>query len=86
MSKEELGNEKPTDLLRHMKKLVGDKYHAFDADLFKQLFYQRLPTSIQQGLFTVKSKLSVEGLAALTDHYMATLTLNSPPQPRRQVA
>ena len=75
LSKEELSDEKPTDLLRRMKKLLGDKYNAFDTDLFKQLFYQRLPTSIHQGLFTVKSKkLSVEDLAALADDYMATLT------------
>ena len=74
LSKEELGNEKPTCLLRRMKKLVSDKYNAFDTDLFKQLFYQRLPTSIHQGLFTVKSKkLSVEDLAAQADDYMATL-------------
>ena len=48
LSKKELGDEKPTDLLRCMKKLLGDKYNAFDADIFKKLFYQRLPTSIQQ--------------------------------------
>ena len=57
-----------------MKKLLGDKCDAFDADVFKQLFYQCLPTSIQEGLFTVKSKLPVEDLAALAHDYMATLT------------
>ncbi|KAK8385182.1 hypothetical protein O3P69_012171 [Scylla paramamosain] len=41
LSKEELGGEKPTDLLRRMKKLLGDKYTSFDKELFLQLFYQR---------------------------------------------
>ena len=40
LSKEELGDEKPSDLLRRMKKLLGDKYSAFDTDLFR---HQRLP-------------------------------------------
>ena len=34
LSKEELGDE---NLLRRMKKLLGDKYSAFDTDLFRHL-------------------------------------------------
>ena len=37
LSKEELGDEKPSDLLRRMKKLLDDKYSAFDTDLFRHL-------------------------------------------------
>lgn len=73
LSKEELGGEKPTDLLRRMKQLLGDKYQAFDTDLFKQLFYQRLPSDIQRALISVKSKLPPDELANLADDYMATL-------------
>lgn len=73
LSKEELGGEKPTDLLRRMKQLLGDKYQAFDADLFKQLFYQRLPPDVQRALISVKSKLPSDELANLADDYMATL-------------
>ncbi|KAK8392353.1 hypothetical protein O3P69_014600 [Scylla paramamosain] len=67
LSKEELGGEKPTDLLRCMKKLLGDKYTSFDKELFLQLFYQRLPPDTQRCLFTVKNKLSVDELATLAD-------------------
>ncbi|KAK8401050.1 hypothetical protein O3P69_002674 [Scylla paramamosain] len=73
LSKEELGGEKPTDLPRRMKKLLGDKYTSFDKELFLQLFYQRLPPDTQRCLFTVKNKLSVDELATLTDEFMATL-------------
>ncbi|KAK8386737.1 hypothetical protein O3P69_017894 [Scylla paramamosain] len=73
LSKEELGGEKPTDLLRCMKKLLGDKYTSFDKELFLQLFYQRLPPDTQRCLFTVKNKLSVDELATLADEFMATL-------------
>lgn len=73
LSKEELGDEKPTDLLRRMKQLLGDKYQSFDSDLFKQLFYQRLPSSIQRSLFSVKDELQPDAIAKLADDFMATL-------------
>ena len=38
LSKEELGGEKPSDLLRRMKQLLGEKYNSFDRELFMQLF------------------------------------------------
>ena len=77
LCKEELGDEKPSDLLRRMKLLLGDKHDKFDQDLFHHLFYQRLPVATQRSLFSVKSKLSVEELAQLADDFMATL----PPDP-----
>ena len=78
LSKEELGGEKPTDLLRRMKKLLGDKYNSFDKELFLQLFYQRLPPDTQRCLFTVKNKLSADELATLADEFMATLPQGQP--------
>ena len=73
LSKEELGNEKPTGLLRRMKKLLGDKNNQFDEALFLQLFYQRLPPTIQRNLFTVKSKLSIDELAELADEFLQSI-------------
>ena len=65
LSKEELGDEKPSDVLRHMKKLLGDKYSAFDTDLFRHLYYQRLP------LATQRSPLQREGQAVSGGDYSA---------------
>lgn len=73
LSKEEMGDEKPSQLLSRMKQLLADKYHSFDAELFKQLFYQRLPSSIQRSLFSVKDSLDTDAIATLADDYMATL-------------
>ena len=73
LSKEELGDEKPSQLLNRMKQLLGDKYHSFDAELFKQLFYQRLPPAIQRSLFSVKDNLDPDAVATLADDFMATL-------------
>lgn len=72
LSKEELGNEKPSDLLRRMKRLLGDKYESFDQAMFSLLFYQRLPHTIQRHLFAVKNKLPLDDLAQLADDFMAT--------------
>ena len=73
LSKEELGNEKPSDLLRRMQRLLSDQYDKFDPALFRQLYYQRLPDDIQRNLFTVKDKLSLEDLAQLADDFMCTV-------------
>ena len=56
-----------------MKKLLGDKYNTFDEDIFKQLYYQRLPTAIQSNLFNVKNKLTIDELAKLADEFMTTI-------------
>ena len=73
LSKEELGNEKPSNLLLRMKKLLGDRYSTFDKDIFKQLYYQRLPAAIQTNLFSVKDKLNLDELAHLADEFMSTM-------------
>ncbi|XP_045101315.1 uncharacterized protein LOC123498215 [Portunus trituberculatus] len=73
LSKEELGDEKPSQLLYCMKQLLGDKYHSFDAELLKQMFNQRLPPTIQRSLFSVKDNLHPDAIATLADDYMATL-------------
>ena len=79
LSKEELGNEKLSDLLRRMKRLLGDKFDSFDRTLFTHLFYQRLPPALQRNLFSVKDKLSLNDLAQLADDYMASTPAEHPP-------
>ena len=44
LSAAQLGDRKPTRLLRHMERLVGNK--AMDQSLFRQLFMQRLPRQV----------------------------------------
>ncbi|QQP57165.1 Tick transposon [Caligus rogercresseyi] len=72
LKKEELGDEKPSDLLIRMKRLLEDKYASFDPAFFFQLFYQRLPQYVQRGLFTVKDKMEIEELAKLADEMLTT--------------
>ncbi|KAH7979301.1 hypothetical protein HPB49_008979 [Dermacentor silvarum] len=49
---EELGDWRPTKLLRHMQSLLGEGAACFDENILKQLFLQRLPSSVQLLLAT----------------------------------
>lgn len=73
LSKEELGNEWPSDLIRRMKRLFVDKYASFDQEMFSHLFYQRMPPDIQRNLFSVKGKLPLDDFAKLADDFMASI-------------
>ncbi|MPC49439.1 hypothetical protein E2C01_043238 [Portunus trituberculatus] len=73
LCKEELGDEKPSDLLRRMKKLLDDKYDSFDKESFHHLYFQCLPTATQQSLCSIKGKLLVGEIVQLADDFMATL-------------
>ncbi|XP_076069937.1 uncharacterized protein LOC143041775 [Oratosquilla oratoria] len=74
----ELGNEKPSDLLRRMKRLLGDKCAVFDQSILVHLFYQPLPPTIQGKLFSANTKLSFEELATLADDFMASVPVARP--------
>lgn len=66
---EELGDRKPSQLLRRFQQLLGDKAAAFDQDLFRELFLRRLPTAVCMVLVTASS-LPVSQLAQLADSIM----------------
>lgn len=67
IAKEELGDRKPTVMLRDMHRLLGSTVSTIDKELFKQLFLQKLPTTVQSVLATLKTTTPVDELAATAD-------------------
>lgn len=63
----ELGEQKPTSLLREMRNLAGD---SITADLLKTLWLQRLPSNIQ-GILSISSE-GIEALAIMADKIYET--------------
>ncbi|CAN8024473.1 unnamed protein product [Ixodes persulcatus] len=69
VSAEELGDRRPSQLLRQMQALLGDRAAAFNSQFVKELFLQRLPPSVQVILATA-SDLSLPALALHADKIM----------------
>ena len=62
---EELGDRKPSQLLRKMRQLLGDR--TLEEGILRQLFLQRLPTNIQVILASSPDTVSLEDLSLLAD-------------------
>ena len=81
ISGEELGDRKPTQLLRQMQQLLGDKFGtSSDANSFvRELFLQRLPSNVRMVLASMDTSIDLNKLADMADKVMevATLTVSA---------
>ncbi|MBA4719450.1 MAG: hypothetical protein HRO68_10300, partial [Nitrosopumilus sp.] len=67
---EELGDKKPTQLLRKIQQLLGKRATTFDGTFLRELFLQRLPNHVRMILASTSSTSSLEELAELADKIM----------------
>ncbi|XP_038056005.1 uncharacterized protein LOC119727996 [Patiria miniata] len=73
---EELGDRKPSQLLRRMRQLLGE--NTLEDNILKQLFLQRLPTTIQGILASTSTAVNIEQLADIADKIVEFPALNLP--------
>ena len=65
LTEEELGDRKPSQLLRRMQQLAGGQ--SLEKGILKQLFLQRLPPSVRLILASTSDSLSLSDVADLAD-------------------
>ena len=66
---EELGDHKPTQLLRQIQQLLGDKAASTDSSFLRELFLQRMPSNVRMVLASTVDTVSLEELATLADSH-----------------
>ena len=72
LSKEDLGDRKPTQILRSMKQLVGDT--VFDPKMMRALFIQKLPAAAQSIMVSAADEVELMVLAEMADKIVDVTT------------
>ena len=70
LTSEELGDRKPSQVLRRIQQLLGDKATTMDATFMRELFLQRLPPNVRMVLTPSAGDLNLDQLAQLADRIM----------------
>ena len=71
---EELGDRKPTQLLRRMQQLLGDHLPTPDNAFLKELFLQRLPANVRMVLASADPSTALPKLAEMADKIIEVAT------------
>lgn len=83
----ELGDRKPSQLLRRMQRLLGNRAGVTDNTFLRKLFLQRLPPNVCMVLASTSTTTSLEELAELADKIAevaapAIAATSTPPSPQ----
>ena len=84
---EDLGDRKPTQLLRRIQQLLGERTSTTDSTFLRELFLQRLPNNVRMILASTSNTTSLDELAQLADKIVdvsspSISAVQNPPPPQ----